>query len=574
MRTNLLVLVLLVSFGLNFADIPLTDAPSWTSSDSDISTGGALYDITMDGWLDYCTGNGNDIEANTNALYVNQNGTLETTASWRSNESGYFSHLYIGDIDNDTLPDMAVSFLGLGANQGPTRIYRNNGSGLDSVAWWTSEDQYNSFDCAFGDVDLDGDLDLAVAAGDAYNNIQSPVRVYRNNTGTFETTPYWTSADSTPSDACRWVDLDNDGDLDLIVGYRHKLAVFANTGGVLEDSASWSTSEPGWILRIAIADYNNDGLRDVAVACNGQQGSDVSCIEVYRNEAGALQTPPEYVMLTTTNYCSCVAWGDANNDGWLDLAAGGWWEPLVVFENNSGDLLTQPSWSWYGGALVCETTMWGNVRNLNLVATSDFKNGDGLTKLFYFDHHPIHSFQGVNIGVAPLPPTDYCYDPLTGWVALKNAPPVGTYNVEIKYTYSQYPDLAVTNWEDSYGNHLFYNTAANIEEMPFGESCVHSLTVSPNPFRDRTTIKYALSTMHYAENDVPTAYSVVPTIHIYDATGRLVKIFALPSSDFSLPTSVTWDGSDQKGRKLPTGTYFLDITNGNNAICAKLILIR
>ncbi len=571
MKTTLLMLLAL--FSLQFADIPLANTPSWTSSDSDVSTGGALYDMTMDGWIDYCTGNGNDIEANTNAIYVNQNGTLETAASWRSDDTGYFSHIYIGDVDNDGLPDMAVSYLGLGANQGPTRIYRNNGSGLDPSAWWTSADQYNSFDCAFGDVDLDGDLDLAVAAGDAYNNILAPVRVYRNNNGTVETTPYWTSADSTPSDACRWVDLDNDGFLDLVVGYRRKLAVFKNTGGVLEDSASWSTTEPGWILRIAIADYDNDGFRDVAVACNGQQGSDQSRIEVYRNEAGVLQTPPAFVMLTTTNYSSCVAWGDANHDGWLDLAAGGWWEPVVVFENNSGTISTVPTWSWYGGSLVCEALMWGDVRNLSLDTLTDLRDGDGSRKLFYFDHYPAQVFQGISIGGAPLSWSDFCYDPVVGWVGLKNAPPVGTDNVEIKYIYSQHPDLAVTNWEDSYGNHLFHNTAAGIDEASFGEPPVHRLTVFPNPFRDKTTIKYALSTMHYAENNVPTAYSVVPTIHIYDATGRMIKHLVLSTAYSLLPTSIVWDGSDENGQRLPTGTYFLRITDGS-VLNAKIVLIR
>ncbi|GAG98404.1 unnamed protein product, partial [marine sediment metagenome] len=97
---------------LSFANIPLVSTPSWTSIDNDYSTGGALYDVTMDGWIDYCTGNGNDMASNTNAIYVNQNGSLETIASWCSDESGYFSHIYIGDVDNDGFPDMAVAYLG------------------------------------------------------------------------------------------------------------------------------------------------------------------------------------------------------------------------------------------------------------------------------------------------------------------------------------------------------------------------------------------------------------------------------------------------------------------------------
>lgn len=570
MKTIVIGISILCINSLSFASIPLSNTPSWTSVDNDYSTGGALYDVTMDGWIDYCTGNGNDMASNTNAIYVNQNGILETNASWRSNESGYFSHIYIGDVDNDSLPDMAVAYLGAGSpNIGPTSIYRNEGSGLNQTAWWISSDQYNSFDCAFGDVDLDADLDLAVAAGDVYTGFQSPTRVYKNNSGTIETTPYWTSVDSTPGNACRWVDLDNDGYLDLVVGYRYKISVFSNINGTLETTASWSTSEPGWILRIAVGDYNNDGWKDIAIACNGQLGSDSSRIEVYRNQAGTLQTPPEFVMLKSTTYSSCVEWGDVNNDGWIDLAAGGWWEPVVVFENNAGVIDTLPTWSWNGGSnLICETVMWGDVRNNSLTEINDYKSGDGVRKLFYFDRHPIQSFQEVLVNDTLIALSDFTYDPLTGWISFINAPGTGSDNIEITYTYAQYPDLGVTNWNRTFGNYLFNNTATSIAEdyisRPISPS-VH-LIVYPNPFSNKTRIKFSIT---------QSSTTVSPSrLKIYDVTGRLVKNFVLPTSNFSLPTSLIWDGTDDHGRKLPNGIYLAEVKIGNSTIQEKIIIVR
>lgn len=564
MRKIFIIIIFLFFIRISFAEIPLSNAPSWTSSDTDYSTGGALYDVTMDGWIDYCTGNGNDMASNTNAIYSNQGGTLETTASWRSNESGYFSHIYIGDVDNDGLPDMAVAYLGAGSSiQGPTIIYRNEGAELNQIAWWTSADQYNSFDCAFGDVDLDGDLDLAVVAGDAYSGLQSPTRIYRNNSGIIETTPYWVSADSSPSDACRWVDLDNDGYLDLVVGYRHKLAVFKNVDGALVDTADWSTGEPGWILRIAVGDYNNDGYKDIAVACNGQLGEDSSRIEVYRNNGGTLETPPAFVMLTSTLYCSCVEWGDVNNDEWLDLAAGGWWEPVVVFENVEGIIDTTPAWSWNGGYdLVCETVMWGDVGNRFLHTLSDFKSGDGVRKLFYFDHHPIQSFQEVRVNDTLVPLSDFTFDPLTGWISFKNTPTAGSNNIEIIYTYSQYPDLGVTNWTAPAGNYLFNNTTVGIEEHIARPKLQNiNLVVYPNPFSDKTNIK--LSIEHSAKS---------VELNVYDAAGRLVKQFNhLTIQQFN---QIAWRGTDNFGRKLPNGIYFVEAKIGENTVREKIVLVR
>jgi hypothetical protein len=549
--------IAVVLFNLAFADIPLSATPSWTSVDNDYSTGGALYDITMDGWIDYCTGNGNDMGSNKNAIYRNYNGTLETAASWRSVESGYFSHIYIGDVDKDSLPDLAVVFLGSGAgNQGPAMIYRNTGTGLDSNAWWTSTDQYNSFDCAFGDVDLDGDLDLAAVAGDAYTGNTSPTRIYRNNNGVLETQPYWTSADSSPGDACRWLDLDNDGWLDLIVGYRHKLAVFRNNLGVLDDTSSWTKYLSGWVLRVAVGDYDNDGYQDIAVACNGQLGADSSRVEVYHNGGGILQTVPAYIMLRSTTYCSCVAWGDVNNDGWLDLAAGGWWEPVVVFENSAGVIDTLPGWSWYSGDLVSETVMWGDVRNRALNLAAEHESGDGSRRLFYLGHRPVHSFHHIKVADSLVPQTDYALDPLTGWVTLKNAPGLGA-DIEIAYTYSRTPDLGVTNWTSTAGNYLFFNTTTGSEEHIVAKPLTR-LSISPNPFRDLATIA-----LH-----PPLTGNVL--INIYDINGRLVRSLRSGTN----PQTITWDGSDQDGNRLASGVYLLELVSGDMRDRARIVLVR
>jgi hypothetical protein len=359
------------------AAIPLPNAPSWTSNDYDYSTGGAFADVNGDGWIDFLISNGNDMATNQNSVYMNSNGRLDTVPSWTSSDAGYFGHCYAGDVDNDGLPDLAVAYLGSGASGEKTvRIYRNESGTLGTAPWWKAKDKHSSFDCCLGDVDLDGDLDLAISAGDAYQGETDSVRIYRNNDGTFDTLPFWTAQEGTPSDAVRFCDIDSDGDLDLFVGQRGRISMYRNNAGTLEQTPSWvARAGVGWVLRIAFTDYDNDGLPDLAAASNDQLG-DPNSIEVFHNNAGSLDSLATYTMLSGGSQInsSCVAWADVNGDGYPDLAAGRWYGPVTVFENHAGVLDTTPSWSWNttpSGSLVCEAVVWGDMANRHLSSVSE-----------------------------------------------------------------------------------------------------------------------------------------------------------------------------------------------------------
>ena len=51
-----------------------------------------------------------------------------------------------------------------------------------------------------------------------YTNSSQPVRVYQNNGGTLNSTPVWTSAVTGDNWSVALGDIDNDGDLDLATG--------------------------------------------------------------------------------------------------------------------------------------------------------------------------------------------------------------------------------------------------------------------------------------------------------------------------------------------------------------------
>ncbi|MBM3332465.1 hypothetical protein FJY68_11570 [candidate division WOR-3 bacterium] len=69
------------------------------------------------------------------------------------------------------------------------------------------------------------------------------------------------------------------------------------------------------------------------------------------------------------------------------------------------------------------------------------------------------------------------------------------------------------------------------------------LTVSPNPFHRQTTISLRLTP------DGPRG------IAVFDAAGRLVR--TLTEARLHGLGSVSWDGTDEKGRHLPSGVYYV-----------------
>jgi predicted outer membrane repeat protein len=84
----------------------------------------------------------------------------------------------------------------------------------------------------------------------------------------------------------------------------------------------------------------------------------------------------------------------------------------------------------------------------------------------------------------------------------------------------------------------------------------------PNPFGDETGIRF----------DLPRRVSV--SLRIYDVSGRLVRSLL---SDASMPPSrhvVTWDGTDDVGRRVQSGAYFCRLDAGPARRTIRLLLVR
>ena len=137
--------------------------------------------------------------------------------------------LATADINNDGLDDF---YLG-GASRSPGQIYLQKANGtFTKYSTFTADETHEDIDAQFVDIDNDGDLDLIVVSGGyelPYKEKYYADRLYINDDGTFTRSKDFPEIAS--SGGCvRPYDYDNDGDMDLFIGGRMKPALYPAPG--------------------------------------------------------------------------------------------------------------------------------------------------------------------------------------------------------------------------------------------------------------------------------------------------------------------------------------------------------
>jgi hypothetical protein len=248
-------------------------------NDGGNSTGCAWADYDNDGWLDLYVCNRDQA----NFLYHNNgDGTfMRITAGAIATDIANSSGCAWGDYDNDGWLDLVV------ANSGtPCCLYHNDGNGTFSkiTVGPVVTDTSRCNGASWGDMDNDGDLDLMVATGllGMYNDL-----LYRNNgDGTFtKITDSPVVNDATWSGGSAWGDFDSDGDLDLFVGgYDGHNRLYENdgTGTFTSIDTGIVVTDGNYTMGAGWADYDNDGDLDLFTAKNNYFGGSDNAL--YRND--------------------------------------------------------------------------------------------------------------------------------------------------------------------------------------------------------------------------------------------------------------------------------------------------
>lgn len=183
---------------------------------------------------------------------------------------------------------------------------------------------------AWADYDNDGDLDLFVGFRGA------PNRLYRNDQGSFADVAVEAGlADEPETRAAAWGDYDLDGDPDLYVGFTTPDTpnrLYRNDGGRFVDvAASLGVSQGGTTRQPAFVDFDGDGDLDLFVAFRDRPNM------LFRNEAGRFLDVTASSGVGDPRRTVSVAWFDMDDDGDLDLFVANQQGDEDAFFRNRGD---------------------------------------------------------------------------------------------------------------------------------------------------------------------------------------------------------------------------------------------
>ena len=313
--------------------------------------------------------------------------TQETTVS----NDYFFSSSDWADIDNDGDKDLVISgALDTDANEfadtSKIDFYENN-NGVMSLISQPNVQGLHLGAVKFLDIDYDGDMDLVVS-GQNYDDITTFfLTVYENNSGVFTVKQ---ELEGVIYSSIDFGDYDNDGDLDLLItgvgSNGSGTTIYNNTNGTFSDAIANLPGVQGG--NAVFGDIDKD--EDLDIIINGYGLNSDNYAQIFNNVDGIFSAGQ--IPFATAD--SWVTLGDYDNDGDLDLVYTGYdvnYDYLSKIYNNDGTgMFTDSNIVLEGVGNSSGTTpvAWGDYDNdgdLDLVLSGTDNNFNDLTYLYRND---------------------------------------------------------------------------------------------------------------------------------------------------------------------------------------------
>ena len=315
----------LYSQDVNYQDLALSQGIDHTFSNNTNGSGVSFVDFDGDGLDDITLGTNEDdvihFYKNTGTGFVRLNNLIDLQENTKS-------ILWV-DYDNDGDKDVFI-----GAYQSTNKLFRNEGemNFLDVTIQSNlpTADSLNTFGAIWGDYDRDGWLDLYYSA--RINSADQGVhrnRLWKNMAdGTFiEVTNFANAGDEGRLPFCSaFVDMNNDLWPDIYTANDKKkrnTLLLNNANGLFTDISEESGAGIEMdAMCVAPGDYNNDGRLDIYLS-NIATGGKLLTNESNGDECVVIENAEETMVAMSGG----IGWGsvfvDVNNDGWEDLYVSG-----------------------------------------------------------------------------------------------------------------------------------------------------------------------------------------------------------------------------------------------------------
>ncbi|MCZ7612287.1 MAG: T9SS type A sorting domain-containing protein [Ignavibacteriaceae bacterium] len=409
----------------------------------------------------------------------------------------------------------------------------------------------------FTDIDSDGDYDLFVSV--LYDPTVPQSLMFYENTGNAQsanhilrTNDFLKTLDVGNNSSPVFVDIDNDGDLDLFIGSFNNpngsIHFLENTGTVSNPSFYYSDSQyfnimSDLVVTPAFGDLDNDGDYDLlAGKLNGT-------IDFYLNNGTPVSANFQNSILLRNNNNDSIDVGsssspflmDVDGDSDLDLAIGGFNGKLSFYENTgnpaSYEFTSNPA---YFGTLDIGDNSTPFFIDYNEDDVLDLFSGSRNGEMFYFRN------DGNNISpIWSLITNQFIHDNFGG----------NTFPCFFDIDNDTDSDLFLGNVKG--GLYFYLNSMiTSVAEWELTPVDNYSIATFPNPFNPSTRIKYSIPDNGFVN------------LSVYNLLGE--KIAQLVNE---IKTAGEYE-SEFDGSGLASGVYIVKLVSNNNHHTIKMILTK
>jgi hypothetical protein len=476
-----------------------------------------------------------------------------------------------GDFDSDGDPDVYL------VKDGEANVLlRNDGDGNFGVPnAFGVDDAGAGRAAAWGDLDGDGQLDLYVVNEGGANKL---LRNYGDMGGFFffaEVSGPVANADDGSS--AMWCDYDRDGDQDIYLTNKfaaNKLLQNNGTVGWFDATSGGTLGDTGNGAGVAWGDYDNDGWLDLYFTNDG--GAD----KLLKNGASSFVLVPGS-LLGNLGHGRGVVWGDFDNDADLDL---------YVTRNNEADLYLRNDGANVFSAVPLALPVTAGPGCGSAAGDLD---GDGDLDVY------VVSDGAANVLLLNEKGQDGHWLKVRLEDAAGNVTPagarvrcVGAYRNQVReltcgngYRSQDSPELEFGLWWASVVDTLritwpsgMVQTLRNLptEQVVYVResdiSAVGDGGSAPAAFRLHPCRPNPFNPRTTIAYELPADGPV--SLRIYDVAGRLVRVLRQAASEAAGRHEAVWDGQDAQGRGVASGTYLCRLESGRHRAVQRLVLVR